>query len=209
MGSSINHINKHKFLPLYRQARQIALHQNNIWAGFAATGLVLYSPDCVPLQLHIEYQMPSPQHLQSNTSWAAKTPHNIAELQQQMALIRRYLKQRTHSPLSPTGQALSQLDKGCEMAISSAVLLASENEKLCIENQRQKRKRAKRRTYIARGGVLTGAEGASRAQAAQGGAAEGAAEAAAKRPQRAVRKCSICKLTKHTARTCPRRQTSI
>ena len=69
------------------------------------------------------------------------------------------------------------------MAMSSAVLLVSENEKLHIENQHQKRKRAKRRTYIARGGVLSGAEGASRAQAAQEGAVEGAAEAAAERPQ--------------------------
>ena len=48
------------------------------------------------------------------------------------------------------------------MAMSSAVLLASENEKLRIENQRQKKKRAKKRTYIARGGVLLGVEGASR-----------------------------------------------
>jgi len=47
------------------------------------------------------------------------------------------------------------------MAILSAVLLASENEKLRIENQRQKRKRAKKRIYIAKGGVLLGAEGAS------------------------------------------------
>ena len=62
------------------------------------------------------------------------------------------------------------------MTMSSAVLLASENEKLRMENQRQKRKRAQKRTYIARGGVLSGAEGASRAQAAYGGAAEGAAE---------------------------------
>jgi hypothetical protein len=52
------------------------------------------------------------------------------------------------------------------MAILSAVLLASENKKLCVENQRQKRKRATRRKYIAKGGVLSGAEGLSRAQAA-------------------------------------------
>ena len=142
----------------------------------------------------------------SNASWAAETPHNIAELQKQTALLKRYLKQRTHSPPSPTEQALGQLVKGCEMAMSSAVLLASENEKLRMENQRQKRKRAKKRTYIARGGVLSGAEGASRAQAAQEGAAEGAAEAAAERPQRAPRKCSMCKSTEHNARTCPRRQ---
>ena len=90
------------------------------------------------------------------------------------------------------------------MAISSAVLLASKNKRLYIENQRQKRKRVKRRTYIARGGVLSGAEGASRAQAAQRGVVEGAAEVATERPQRAPRKCSICKSLEHTARICPR-----
>ena len=37
--------------------------------------------------------------------------------------------------------------------------------------------------YIARGGILSGVEGASRAQAAQGGVAGGAAEAAAERLQ--------------------------
>jgi len=30
IGHSVNYINKHEFLPLYRQARQVALHQNNI-----------------------------------------------------------------------------------------------------------------------------------------------------------------------------------
>ena len=90
------------------------------------------------------------------------------------------------------------------MAMLSAVLLISENKKLRVENQRQKRKRATKRKYIARGGVLLGAEGLSRAQAAQ----EATAEAAAERPQRAVRKCSICKSTEYTARTCPRRQIS-
>ena len=93
------------------------------------------------------------------------------------------------------------------MAILSAVLLASENKKLYIENQRQKRKRAQPRTYIARGGVLSGAEGLSRAQAAEA-MHKAPAEAAAERPQRAPRKCSICASTEHNARTCPRRQTS-
>ena len=92
--------------------------------------------------------------------------------------------------------------------MSSAVLLTSENKKLRIENQRQKKKRAKKRTYIARGGILSGAEGASRAQAAREGVVERAAEAAAERPQRAPRKCSMCESTEHTARTCPRRQAS-
>ena len=88
----------------------------------------------------------------------------------------------------------------------SAILLISENKKLQIENQRQKRKRAQKRTYIARGGVLLGAEGASRVSTAQEGAAEGAAEAAAGPRQRVKPRCSMCKLTEHNARTCPKRQ---
>ena len=49
ISRGVNYINKHEFLPLYRQARQAVLHQNNIRAGFAATSLVLYSPDYVLL----------------------------------------------------------------------------------------------------------------------------------------------------------------
>ena len=60
--------------------------------------------------------------------------------------------------------------------------------------------------YIARGGILLVAEGASYIQAAQKGAVEGVVEAAAERPQRVVRKYSICKSIEHNTRTCPRRQ---
>jgi hypothetical protein len=95
-------------------------------------------------------------------------------------------------------QALTQLVKSCEMAMSSAVLLASENEKLQIENQCQKKKKAIRRTYIAKGGVLSGAEGLSCTQAAE----TEQQKAAAEQLQRAPRKCSMCSSTEHTARTC-------
>jgi hypothetical protein len=45
------------------------------------------------------------------------------------------------------------------MAMSSAVLLASENEKAPDGKPAPERKRAQKRTYIARGGVLSGAKG--------------------------------------------------
>src|SRR6266702_3188684 len=81
IGSGVNHIDKHEFLPLYRQARRTALHQTNIQAGFAATGLVPYSPDRVLSQLHAEFQTPSPQRRPlSNASWAAETPHKYGEI---------------------------------------------------------------------------------------------------------------------------------
>ena len=45
------------------------------------------------------------------------------------------------------------------MAMNSAMLLAEENRQLRAENERQKSKRAKKRSYIAKGGVLTVEEG--------------------------------------------------
>jgi hypothetical protein len=45
------------------------------------------------------------------------------------------------------------------MAMNSAVLLAEENRQLRAKDERQKKKRAKRRSYIAKGGVLTIQEG--------------------------------------------------
>jgi len=68
MARSVNYINKYEFLPLYRQARQAALHRNNIQAGFAATGLVPYNPDHVLSLLHTEYRTPLPQRPPSNAS---------------------------------------------------------------------------------------------------------------------------------------------
>jgi hypothetical protein len=110
MARGVNHIDKLDFLPLYRQARQAALHHENIKAGFAATGLVPYNPNHVLAQLHAEYRTPSPQrHPPSNSvsSWVATMPHNITQLQQQIELIKHHLKQRTHSPPSPTEHALA------------------------------------------------------------------------------------------------------
>jgi hypothetical protein len=86
-----------------------ALHQNNIRAGFADTGIVPFDPNHVLAQLHTEFQTPSPRP-PSNGFWAAETPYHIAELPKQAALIRRYIQQR--SPPSPTEQAISQLVKG-------------------------------------------------------------------------------------------------
>ena len=45
------------------------------------------------------------------------------------------------------------------MAMNSAMILAEENRQLRAKNQWQKKKRAKRRSYIAIGGVLTVQEG--------------------------------------------------
>jgi hypothetical protein len=48
------------------------------------------------------------------------------------------------------------------LAINSAVLLVEENRQLQYKNKRQKKKRAKKRAFIATGGVLTIQEGLDR-----------------------------------------------
>lgn len=55
---------------------------------------------------------------------------------------------------SPTSQAISQLVKGCQLAMQSATILTQENAKLRASNQRQQHKHQRRRQYIARGGAL-------------------------------------------------------
>jgi hypothetical protein len=86
------------------------------------------------------------------------TPYNITELQQQTELVKQYRKQFTYSLPSLADQVLNQLLKGCQIAIYSTVLLASQNEKLTAENYCQKRKRVQMYIYIAKEGILTKAE---------------------------------------------------
>ena len=92
--------------------------------------------------------------------------------------------------------------------MNSAVLLAEENRQLRRENKRQKRKRAKKRAFIATGGVLTIQEGRDLSQNASIVPESGVVHQEVTTQPRAPRKCSMCKSLEHTARTCPIRQAS-
>jgi hypothetical protein len=156
-----------------------------------------------------EFHTPTPPPLPpSEVAWVAETPHDINELQKQTELIKRYLHRRTHTPPSPTERALNQLVKGCELAMNSVILLASENERLEAENMKQKRKRAIKRKYIARGGVLSVADGISLTEQEQSVQAEQQEDVEILAPiprSRAPPRCSLCGSLEHNAKTCPRR----
>ena len=92
--------------------------------------------------------------------------------------------------------------------MNSAVLLAEENRQLQAENERQKKKRAKKRLYIATGGVLTVQEGLDLSQVANTELESRVANQEATVQTRAPRKCSLCRSQSHTARTCPTKQGS-
>jgi hypothetical protein len=212
MRLGINHIDKVDFLSAYPQARSEALTASNIQSGFMATGLVPYNPHRVLSTLQVQFKTPTPPgSSHSNSNWAPETPQNIIGLQRQSDTIKAMLKRRTHSPPTPTKQALDQLIKGCQLAMHSAVLLARENHDLRAANEKQVQKRQKSKKQLPHEGSLTVEEGAQLLQAAQvaqeaiGEMAAQEASQAPQAPQRAPPKCSNCGIVGHKRNQCPQR----
>jgi hypothetical protein len=208
MRNGVNHIDKPDFLRAFHAARTEAMTLANIQSSFAATGLVPYDPERVLSKLYTQFKTPTPPSTSyanapaSTQAWAFETPHDTAQLALQANAIKR-----TALP-TPTNRALAQLVKGCQLAMNSAVLLAEENRQLRSENKRQKKKRAKRRAFIATGGVLTIQEGLDRSQVTNIVPESGAVTEEVIVKTRAPRTCSMCKSLLHTARTCPTKQVS-
>jgi hypothetical protein len=213
MRNGVNHIDKPDFLRAFKTARTEALTLANINSSFAATGLVPYDPDKVLSKLHTQLKTPTPpssSHGYANTNapasaqpWVFETPHDTAQLALQANALRR-----TAVLPTPTNRALNQLIKGCQLAMNSAVILAEENRQLQHENKRQKLKRAKKRAFIATGGLLTVQEGLDRSQDTNIVPESGVVPEEATVKTRAPRTCSMCRSLSHTARTCPTKHTS-
>ena len=88
----VYHVDKIDFLAAYTRIRPIVFTQQNIQAGFQATGLVPPCPDCVLSSLTVA-RTPSPPQTTTDNNAAAQaaeqteTPHTVAEIQQKV----RYL----------------------------------------------------------------------------------------------------------------------
>ena len=82
-------------------------------------------------------------------------------------------------------------------------VLTEENRQLRAENQRQKRKRAIKRSFIQSGGVLTVQQGIELVETAENGPVGREVDLPEEPQPRAVRMCSVCRSAEHTARTCP------
>jgi hypothetical protein len=88
------------------------------------------------------------------------------------------------------------------MAMHSTVILGQEVKELRVANERQKRKKQHRRRYIAQGGVLQAEQGQFLIQARENREqGVGQNEEAVVR-QRALKKCSNCRIQGHTIHTC-------
>jgi hypothetical protein len=193
--NGICHIDKDNFLDLYRESRKV-LSSQNIHSGFAASGLVPLEPQRVLDKLTIKtITPPTTAHGPADMEWTAKTPYTTTEVQKQMELIKQLIK---HNSQSPPNEAIRQLAKAAESTMHKVLLLDQEIKGLRAANEKQKRKRATPRSFIATGGVLTGAEGQQLAQEAIQ-----MMEPVAKK--RAPPRCSNCHQIGHTRTSCPSR----
>jgi hypothetical protein len=193
------HVDKLDFLWIYQRVRLTALSESNVKAGFQATGLIPFSPERVLESLTV-VRTPSPPGTAANTgAWTAETPRTTNQLQQQARLVRDLLRRQSQSP---TSLAISQLVKGCQLAMQSATILAEENTKLRASSQRQRRKRQQRRQYIAQGGVLQAQEAQALVTEAERGVYEGDQGEPARARTRAPPTCTKCHVQGHNRRQC-------
>ncbi len=206
----IHHIDKPEFLHCFKIAHNKALTQNNIASGFRATGLVPFEPEEVLATIHRPLTPPEPPTA-TQEQWQSETPRNLAQLEHQFALIKGLIRKRSKSPPSPTDRALNQLIKGCQMAMSSAVLLTSDNERLRTANERLTRTRQKKRRYISRNITLTVAEASELIQPSQvprdnvnqgGGTGPPAPQIGPIEPTPPAITCYICRGFDHQASDC-------
>ena len=196
----VYHIDKVDFLTTYTRIRPAVFTEQNIQAGFQATGLIPPCPDRVLSSLTV-VRTPSPlgTTADNNVAWTAETPRTVAQLQQQARHVQDLLRRQSQSP---TSQAIRQLVKGCQLAMNSATILAEENRKLRRVSERQQRRRDQRRQYIARRGALQAQQGQQLAAEAERVVAEVEQAQATQGRQRAPPTCTKCHIQGHTRTSC-------
>jgi hypothetical protein len=109
MRTGQNHIDKLDFLDAFPAARIEAFKAETIRNSFSATGLVPYDPNRVISKLNIRLHTPTPppsRGSESSSAWEPKTPSNYKQLQKQASSIKKLLKKRSKSPLSPLNSAI-------------------------------------------------------------------------------------------------------
>jgi hypothetical protein len=204
----INHITKLEFLPAFKEAFKVAFTEQNIRSGFKATGLVPYDPENVISHLDLKLTTPSPPPPEE-TTWTSKTPQNPKELESQSVYIKNRVVRHQNSSPSSINEVLSQLTKGAQMMMHSAMLLKAEVKALQEANQVKKRRERKRKRRIIQGGSLTVREGEDIVQSAEMDAQLRQEIVRPGGSEGKQRRCSLCNNIGHNARTCAKRNESI
>jgi hypothetical protein len=162
-----NHIDKLDFLADYPRARLEAFQPHIVQSSFAATGIVPVNADRVLSKLNISLRTPSPPSSRPSSRsshFTPKTPRTAIQLEKQASILKELLKQRSHSPPTPSKLMLDQIIKGHSIALHNAALLAKEIVDLRAANEKKRQKRTRSTRQIAHEGGLSIEEGLQLAQ---------------------------------------------
>ena len=198
----VNSIKKEDFLYIYPAAYQKALSSLNIKSGFAATGLIPFSPERV-LSKFPKTKTPTPPSTansnQSSQSFGIGiTPANIHQLEKQKKKIQFF----ENSDVSPSliEKARQKRAKSHESSMHRMLLLEERVSNLEEELGNKDKRKPKNRQYIQNGGSLSVAEAKEHEEERQR-ELERDAQPRLRRPPT----CSECGVFGHKRSQCSRR----
>ncbi|RAL64550.1 hypothetical protein DID88_002024 [Monilinia fructigena] len=190
----------------FKAAYEESITSQNMKSGFRGTGLIPFNPEAVLSKLDIRIRTPTPPSFDLD-QWISQTPRNPTEALSQSTLVKSRITRHQSSSPTPIFETVLALAKGTERLAHENTLLSAENRTLRAANEAlSKRRRAKKKTQLRQGGVLTGQEALDilsqqevdiqiqRDERQKGGNSNGEASS--------NRCCSKCGKTGHNARTC-------
>jgi uncharacterized small protein (DUF1192 family) len=162
MVAGNNHIDKEDFLHLYPPAREMVFNHENICSGFAGAGLKPLNQDRVLEKITFQLRTPTPPLLEGSVPSAFQTPQNTRQLDHKLRSIQRSLQKRklSSSPMSH----IPHLEKAAQMAMNANLLLQQEIKVLRAENERKRKKKARRHANLGDDTILSVQEGQNRVQ---------------------------------------------
>ena len=150
----VNYITKLEFLPAFKVAYSQAFTATNIRSSFRATGLVPHCLDAVLSRLDVQLRTPTLASL-PEAPWEPKTPSNARKFGAQSSLLTERVRRHKSSSLALIVTMVTQLQKGAEMAIYTAVLIREQIASLKKAVEAATTRRQRKRKRIQRQGALT------------------------------------------------------
>jgi hypothetical protein len=203
MVAGNNHIDKQDFLSLYPTARKAVFTQDNIYGGFAGAGLKPLDIERVLAKITFCLHTPTPSPLLSSEEGSIssnfQTPTTTRQLDHKYRTLQKSLTKKRRLSSSPAAHIRS-LKKAVDKSICKNLLLEQRVKVLEAENKRKKAKNARRRATLGTDIILSVQEGQDRVQ--QLDIQVESYSSSLPRP-RAPPRCSGCRSTGHTIRTCP------
>jgi hypothetical protein len=208
MRMQITHITKDDFFDAFFEAFNIAMTENNVRAGFRATGLVPFSPKAVLSQLDPRLMTPSPPNTRPGTaqSWVTKTPTTASEITQQSTTIKNKIARHQYSSPTHMYDVIDAQARGMSKMAHELVLMRAELKDLRTVNEVLSKRRRAKKVRLRVGGSLSMQEADDlmtekdvdkqlKQETSRGDRRiEGA--------QVRARHCSVCGEVGHNARTC-------